>query len=588
MITLGIGLAIACALMSNVALLCKYRGATQAPDVRFRRPLESAKSLFASRWWTIGFAIAFVAWGLHVAALALAPLSLVQSVIAGGIALLAVPARHWFGIKLGWREMLGLGLSASGLAFLALTATDHSSDSSYSVSAMATFEGGAIVLGLALLLSRQPRQGAPPRRSAAGRGGRRDARGLRRRAEGARRRRPHRLPGDREPLDRGRRGRRPSSRSTPSHARSRSATRSASSSSRSVAANAAAIVGGVLVFGDPMGSDTLAIAARSAAFAAVIAAAALIPAAPQHSVQRPQPRRSRLGKGRPRAPPRGRSLNVMSKDRGGNTTRTGQAPCRRREPQGRPARARNRRAPDAHGRERRRGRDELAELKELLRTAGVATAGDLVQHRDEPDPDRYLGRGKIDELKREIAASGANLVACDDELAPRQERNLEAELDVPVVDRTAVILDIFADHAHTAEGKLQVELAQLEYNLARLRGLWTHLDALAGGFGSGGGGRVATRGPGEAQIEVDRRLARDRIAALRRRLERTERNRAVMRSRRDTAVPPDDRARRLHERGEEHPAERPDRARTSASASGCSTPSTRPLARSCTTGAASC
>ena len=162
----------------------------------------------------------------------------------------------------------------------------------------------------------------------------------------------------------------------------------------------------------------------------------------------------------------------------------------------------------------------------------------MIQRRDEPDPDRYLGRGKIDELKREIKARNANLVACDDELAPRQERNLEAELGVPVVDRTAVILDIFADHAHTAEGKLQVELAQLEYNLARLRGLWTHLDALAGGFGSGGGGRVATRGPGEAQIEVDRRLARDRISALRRRLRRTEQNRALMRSRRDSAALP--------------------------------------------------
>ena len=109
---------------------------------------------------------------------------------------------------------------------------------------------------------------------------------------------------------------------------------------------------------------------------------------------------------------------------------------------------------------------------------------------------------------------------------------------MPVVDRTAVILDIFADHAHSAEGNLQVELAQLEYNLARLRGLWTHLDALAGGFGGGGGGRVATRGPGEAQIEVDRRLARDRISALRRRLERTERNRAVMRQRRERAALP--------------------------------------------------
>ena len=183
-------------------------------------------------------------------------------------------------------------------------------------------------------------------------------------------------------------------------------------------------------------------------------------------------------------------------------------------------------------------RDQLAEMKELLRTGGIATAGELIQRRDRPDPDRYLGRGKIDELKREIERCDANLVATDDELAPRQERNLEKALGVPVVDRTAVILDIFADHAHTAEGKLQVELAQLEYNLARLRGLWTHLDALAGGFGGGGGARVATRGPGEAQIEVDRRLARDRISALRRRLSRTEENRAVMRARRQSAALP--------------------------------------------------
>ena len=116
------------------------------------------------------------------------------------------------------------------------------------------------------------------------------------------------------------------------------------------------------------------------------------------------------------------------------------------------------------------GTDPLAELKELLRTAGVATASEMTQVRDEPDPDRYFGRGKLAELKAEIKRSGANVVACDDELAPRQERNLEAELDTPVIDRTAVILDIFADHAHTAEGKLQVELAQLEYNLARMRG----------------------------------------------------------------------------------------------------------------------
>jgi GTP-binding protein HflX len=179
--------------------------------------------------------------------------------------------------------------------------------------------------------------------------------------------------------------------------------------------------------------------------------------------------------------------------------------------------------------------DALAELKELLRTAGVATAGELVQRRAEPDPDRYLGRGKLAELKDLIAASDANLVACDDELAPRQERNLESALSVPVIDRTAVILDIFADHAHTAEGKLQVELAQLEYNLARMRGLWTHLERLGAGRIDGG---IGTRGPGETQIETDRRLARDRIATLRRRLARVERNRQVMRSEREKAALP--------------------------------------------------
>ncbi len=174
--------------------------------------------------------------------------------------------------------------------------------------------------------------------------------------------------------------------------------------------------------------------------------------------------------------------------------------------------------------------DSLAELKELLRTAGVATAGEAVQQRSAPDPDRYLGRGKLEEVKELIAACDANLVACDDELAPRQERNLEAALGVPVIDRTVVILDIFADHAHSAEGKLQVELAQLEYNLARMRGLWTHLERLGGGIG--------TRGPGESQIETDRRLARDRIAALRRRLARLERNRGVMRAQRERSALP--------------------------------------------------
>src|SRR3954454_24679066 len=173
---------------------------------------------------------------------------------------------------------------------------------------------------------------------------------------------------------------------------------------------------------------------------------------------------------------------------------------------------------------------DLAELKELLRTAGVAVSGELTQRRPHPDPDRYFGKRKLAELKRAVAENDANIVAVDDELLPRQERNLEQAIGVPVIDRTAVILDIFADHAHTAEGKLQVELAQLEYNLARMRGLWTHLERLGGGIG--------TRGPGETQIESDRRLARDRISNLRGRLERLERNREVMRARRsDSALP---------------------------------------------------
>jgi GTP-binding protein HflX len=173
------------------------------------------------------------------------------------------------------------------------------------------------------------------------------------------------------------------------------------------------------------------------------------------------------------------------------------------------------------------GEPDLSELRELLRTAGVAVSGELVQRRERPDPDRYFGKGKLAELKRAIKEADANLVACDDELLPRQERNLEQELGVPVIDRTAIILDIFADHATSAEGKLQVELAQLEYNLARMRGLWTHLERLGAGIG--------TRGPGESQIETDRRLARDRIAALRRRLERTKSYRETQRSERERA-----------------------------------------------------
>ena len=174
--------------------------------------------------------------------------------------------------------------------------------------------------------------------------------------------------------------------------------------------------------------------------------------------------------------------------------------------------------------------DDLAELGELLHTAGVAVVGELVQRREQPHPNTYVGPGKVAEVKAAAKACDANLIACDDELTARQERNLEEALGLPVVDRTTVILDIFASHAGSAEGKLQVELAQLEYNLARMRGLWSHLERLGGGIG--------TRGPGETQIETDRRLARDRIAALRRRLEHVKGTRAVQRAERERAALP--------------------------------------------------
>jgi GTP-binding protein HflX len=174
--------------------------------------------------------------------------------------------------------------------------------------------------------------------------------------------------------------------------------------------------------------------------------------------------------------------------------------------------------------------EDLAELRELLRTAGVAVVGELVQQRELPHPNSYLGSGKLEQLKDLAASLDANVVACDDELTPRQERTLESALGIAVVDRTAIILDIFARHAGSAEGKLQVELAQLEYNLARMRGLWSHLERLGGGVG--------TRGPGETQIETDRRLARNRISVLRRRLRDVHASRQVMRSERERSALP--------------------------------------------------
>jgi GTPase len=176
------------------------------------------------------------------------------------------------------------------------------------------------------------------------------------------------------------------------------------------------------------------------------------------------------------------------------------------------------------------GADELAELEELARTAGVEPAARVVQHRRMPDARTYVGKGKLEELKQAYGDAGAEVLIVDDELSPPQQRRLENALQARVVDRTQLILDIFAQHAVTAEGKLQVELAQLEYNLPRMRGMWQHLERLGGGVG--------TRGPGESQLETDRRLARRRVVLLRERLRKLSSQRDVRRKeRRRTETP---------------------------------------------------
>jgi GTP-binding protein HflX len=174
--------------------------------------------------------------------------------------------------------------------------------------------------------------------------------------------------------------------------------------------------------------------------------------------------------------------------------------------------------------------EELAELRELLRTAGVEPVGELVQHRPAPDARTYVGKGKLVELVAAAGRARAESLIVDDDLDPSQQRRLEDALGLRVVDRTQLILDIFAQHAVSAEGNLQVELAQLEYNLPRMRGLWQHLERLGGGIG--------TRGPGETQLETDRRIARRRIGTLKRRLRELERRRETQRKARRRSETP--------------------------------------------------
>jgi GTP-binding protein HflX len=168
--------------------------------------------------------------------------------------------------------------------------------------------------------------------------------------------------------------------------------------------------------------------------------------------------------------------------------------------------------------------DSVAELAELVATAGAVTVGTLIQKRERVHPGTYIGSGKVDELRELIAERGATGIVCDDELSPAQIKNLEMLLDTKIMDRTLIILDIFAAHATTSEGKIQVELAQLRYRLSRLTGLGRSMSRLGGGIG--------TRGPGEKKLEMDRRLINDRIAQLRRELKEVECHRDITRSKR--------------------------------------------------------
>lgn len=276
-VELGILLALACALVTNVAFLAKHKGANEAPAVSMRHPLASARALFRSRWWTIGFAIAAVGWALHVAAMAFAPLSTVQAVTAGGLVLLAYPAQRWFGIELGRREYAGLILAAVGLALLALAIQGGGHHSSgYSASAMIAFEAAALGLGVGLLLSGTNadchiRGGMLLGISGGVLIGVSDV--------------ALKALADTVPSN-------PMAVFSPWTAVALTAglvaflgiarglqtgTAIAVITLTSVATNVAAVIGGIIVFGDPMGGSALEIGVRSLSFAALIAAAALMP-----------------------------------------------------------------------------------------------------------------------------------------------------------------------------------------------------------------------------------------------------------------------------------------------------------------------
>jgi hypothetical protein len=277
---IGLILALGCAAFTGVSLLCKHRGAMAAPDVAMRNPLRSAAALFRSRWWAIGFGLAALGWALHVVALSMAPLSLVQAVIAGGLALLAVPARRWFGISVGTRDLVALGLCAGGLSFLALTAGHGDEGGRFTGTTMLAFEGGTLALAGALLFASSHRRlvgsGWILLAVAAG-----TSIGV---SDVAIKALAVTVPasplavvspwtlmaiiggiGGFLALARGLQLGEPV----------------AVIVAFSASATLAAITGGILVFGDPLGSDALDVIARCLAFVAVIGAAALLPLVPQ-------------------------------------------------------------------------------------------------------------------------------------------------------------------------------------------------------------------------------------------------------------------------------------------------------------------
>jgi GTP-binding protein HflX len=170
------------------------------------------------------------------------------------------------------------------------------------------------------------------------------------------------------------------------------------------------------------------------------------------------------------------------------------------------------------------GFQSLDELRELATSAGARVIEEVIQHRHRPDPATYIGKGKVQELRERILVEGADVIIVDDELSPSQQKNLTEELDIKVIDRTGIILDIFAKRARTREGQLQVELAQLNYRLTRLTGFRDYLSRLGGGIG--------TRGPGETKLEMDRRQIRHRIATLRKDIEQVRKHRQLHRERR--------------------------------------------------------